>query len=148
MVEYGKKEFGVNLFSKDLFEMDFKENSFDVIHSSNVIEHIFDVKEWLLNINKILKNGGVFVLSTPNYNSFFAKLEKENWRNLSKNHIALFGKKNLKLLLENANFKILKHKTWGSFPKNSKYSKYKFLTDRLAKILNIGDMQLVLAVKG
>ena len=46
----------------------FKEHSFDVCVSFQVIEHIHprNVERYLLAIKKILKKGGLFIVSTPN----------------------------------------------------------------------------------
>lgn len=39
--------------------------SFDLVFSSEVIEHLFDVATYLHAINRLLKPGGVLVLTTP-----------------------------------------------------------------------------------
>lgn len=48
------------------FPLPFADNSFDVIISSHVIEHIPDVKGNLEEIKRILKPNGKLILSTPN----------------------------------------------------------------------------------
>jgi SAM-dependent methyltransferase len=45
------------------------DESFDVVFSSEVIEHLFDVPGYLLTINRLLKPGGLFILTTP-YHGF------------------------------------------------------------------------------
>lgn len=43
--------------------------SFDCVFSSEVIEHLFDVGEYLQTVNRLLKDGGLYVLTTP-YHGF------------------------------------------------------------------------------
>ena len=47
----------------------FERGDFDVITSFEVIEHINNPKEELTNIKKLLRSGGLFYCTTPNFNS-------------------------------------------------------------------------------
>ncbi|MDP2895351.1 MAG: class I SAM-dependent methyltransferase [bacterium] len=49
------------------------DSSVDLIWSSEVIEHVFDVMGWLAEANRSLKPGGIMVLTTP-YHGFFKML--------------------------------------------------------------------------
>lgn len=42
-----------------------RAGEFDMVFSSEVIEHLFDVGTYLLSINHLLRDGGLFVLTTP-----------------------------------------------------------------------------------
>ena len=42
-----------------------RAGAFDMVFSSEVIEHLFDVGTYLLSINHLLKDGGLVVLTTP-----------------------------------------------------------------------------------
>ena len=53
--------------------------SFDMILASQIIEHTFSPRSFLTACHKLLKSGGVVVLSTPNGNSRFRKKHAENW---------------------------------------------------------------------
>jgi 2-polyprenyl-3-methyl-5-hydroxy-6-metoxy-1,4-benzoquinol methylase len=44
----------------------FEDDSFDVIVSFQVIEHIPKVKNYLLEFNRVLRGGGVLLITTPN----------------------------------------------------------------------------------
>ena len=49
----------------------FKDNEFDVILLSNVIEHIKDTKKLLKELKRILKPGGLLYIQFPPYLGFF-----------------------------------------------------------------------------
>jgi len=36
----------------------FEDNSFDVIHANQVIEHLYDTEKFMLEINRLCKSGG------------------------------------------------------------------------------------------
>lgn len=44
----------------------FKDSSFDVVISAEVFEYLYDISDHLLEVNKILKNNGVYAIKTPN----------------------------------------------------------------------------------
>lgn len=47
-------------------ELTFPDNSFDLVVSFEVIEHIQDYKKYLAEIQRVLRPEGVYILSTPN----------------------------------------------------------------------------------
>lgn len=71
----------------DRAHLPFPDASFDIVFSSNVIEHIPNplYKEYLKEVNRVLVPGGRFVLGTPNYPikrfyDMFTAMKKENRR--------------------------------------------------------------------
>ena len=62
----------------------FENNTFDVIISLAVIEHLDDPSIFLREIYRVLKNNGILFLSTPNWH-----YSKENFMMISliRNHI-------------------------------------------------------------
>jgi SAM-dependent methyltransferase len=62
----------------------FNDNAFDVIYS-NCIDHVWDIKLFSLEMNRILKNKGILILEVP---QFFFKYNQED----AKNH--MIGNKN------------------------------------------------------
>lgn len=61
------KKKGIKTLSMDLAKkFKFKDNSFDIIIASEIIEHIFDTKYFLSECNRILRKGGILVITTPN----------------------------------------------------------------------------------
>lgn len=64
-LERGLKVYQVNLESEKL---PFEDNSFDIAVSLDVIEHLWNTSHYLGEINRCIKPGGFFIVSTINYN--------------------------------------------------------------------------------
>jgi len=68
-IAHAKKKYSVpNLIFKsaDVTNLPFKENTFDFIISSQVIEHIKNEKKYLSELKRVLKKTGTLIISTPN----------------------------------------------------------------------------------
>src|SRR3989344_3575710 len=67
-IEYGKSKGIKNLLVNRLGdEIDYPENSFDVILALDVVEHIEDDIRILNSINKVLKTNGMAIITIPAY---------------------------------------------------------------------------------
>jgi len=146
-VNYGKKNYKVNLINKKLEDTSFNNNEFDFIHFSHLIEHLNDPYNFLIHINRILKKDGFIIVTTPNSSGLFSKVYNESWRCIVDDHLFIFNKKNLIKLLNNTNFNIIKIKTWGSIPAGGKNRSIKKFFDWYVKKTGSGDVVSILAVK-
>lgn len=73
-VESAKKN-GLDVVGGDLEKrLPFDDDSFDVVYSGEVIEHIVDTDFFVDEIRRILKNKGVLIITTPNLASFSKRL--------------------------------------------------------------------------
>jgi len=61
--EKGLEAYRVNV---DAEELPFENESFDVVAACEVIAHIYDTGHLFGEINRVLKEGGLFIVSTPN----------------------------------------------------------------------------------
>jgi len=61
----------VSLFCANIERLPFKSNSFDFVHSNNVIEHVNDQTRLLMEGERVINNSGLFFLLSPNRNSFY-----------------------------------------------------------------------------
>jgi len=90
----------------DLKNVNFKRKSFDVITTTHVLEHVYDIKSFLNEIKTNLKDDGLLYIKVPNNNFFEYKLFKNYAYNLEvPRHLSFFTKKSLKNVLENNGFK-------------------------------------------
>ena len=55
------------------------ENTYDVVTLWHVLEHLPNIKQQLVNLEALVKPGGVLIIAVPNYNSFDAKRYKNYW---------------------------------------------------------------------
>lgn len=98
----GQELFGVKIFENYLAEVDFPKNSFDLIHASEVIEHVQDPKSFMDSLVRYLKADGVMILTTPNSEAAVAgeAIEKEWYELFSPgSHMNLFSSASVRLLL-------------------------------------------------
>lgn len=96
------------------------DNSFDIIHLGDLIEHIPDVHEFMDKIKTIIMHGGLLYIQTPNHDAFFPKstlsLYKYGipWSHPTPpHHLNQFTPQSMRLLLE----------THGFFLKEISYTK-------------------------
>lgn len=54
----------------DVAEMGFKRGIFDVVISFEVIEHVKNYSKYLKEVYHVLKNGGLYIMSTPNKKTY------------------------------------------------------------------------------
>jgi len=47
----------------------FRDNEFDVVFSKSVLEHVFNADNFLLEVHRVLKIGGIAVMMTPDWNT-------------------------------------------------------------------------------
>ena len=99
--------------NQELLTCHFPDSYFDIVTAWHVLEHLYNPKETLREMRRILKDDGVFLLSTPNTDSLGFKLAKESWFHLdAPRHLSLFNRLALKKILTSSRFRILK----TSFP--------------------------------
>ncbi len=75
----------------------FNEQSFDVVCSFQVLEHIANVRKFLAAQIKCLKIGGKLIISVPNNDSFI-RYDKEAYLNMPPHHMGLWNEESLRFL--------------------------------------------------
>lgn len=95
---------GINVGFGDIEkgEYFFKDRKFDSVVCLNVLEHIKDDKRALKNIRELLKADGNLILLVPAYDFLFGAIDK------SIGHFRRYDKNQLKNILEDMGFKVIK----------------------------------------
>jgi len=140
---YGNREYGVNIGAKTLEETAFPEAFFSVVHSSHLIEHVEDPGDLVREIARILLPNGVFICVTPTLDGLQARIFGSRWRSAIPDHMTLFSKATLTMLLESSGFGIELVRTWGGIAESMAPGWLKRPIDRIAKRFNFGDVLLI-----
>ena len=70
------KKKGIKLVSDSA---NFKAEKFDVITMWHVFEHVYDLKNQIIELEQLLKKNGLLIIAVPNYKSYDASYYKEFW---------------------------------------------------------------------
>ena len=98
-IQYLKSK-GINTFQGKITSSSFNENSFDVIISSEVIEHINNPVEEVSNFNLFLRKGGLLYITTPNFNAIERYLLKGEYNVIEyPEHLCYYTPKTINLSL-------------------------------------------------
>jgi len=118
-----KNRFQVHDCYSEILPIDYPKNNYDIIISTEVIEHLYSPETYLKNIYYWLKPSKYLVLSTPyhgylknllicifnKFDSHFNPIEEGG-------HIKFFTFKNLNLLLKENGFQVIKFYGSGRIP--------------------------------
>jgi len=102
---YARREFGLDIEARAFEERQFPENCFDIVTLWQVLEHLPYPLAILKETHRILKPGGLLIVSTPDIEGIPARIFRRKWWNIRKLHINQFTTKTLMDILQNAGFK-------------------------------------------
>lgn len=89
-----------------------KDKSVDLVYSTSVIEHVNDDSRFVKEINRILKKGSIFIVTTLNR-------DVVPFKDTNPDHKRHYTLKELKALLESGGFKVLKVEyRWSKIGRN------------------------------
>ena len=105
---------GLKVFHGDLHAAAFRDNSFDIVSTRHVIEHIPDPVNFINEIARILKKGGQLVIKTPNSRALGRRWFARYWfANDVPRHLVLFCPDNLNLMAERFGLRQITVKTFS-----------------------------------
>jgi len=104
-INYCRNELGLIVHSEELVANNLETGSYDVITLFDVIEHVYQPDELLMECNRLLKSDGILVVTTHDAGNFLAKLYRDNWHMIYPiGHVYYFSQKTLRSLLHKAGF--------------------------------------------
>jgi 2-polyprenyl-3-methyl-5-hydroxy-6-metoxy-1,4-benzoquinol methylase len=105
---------GIEVIEEVIENIHFKEEDrFDVVVNFEVIEHIFSPRDMLTQSRKLLKKGGLFMVTCPNGKGFDFTVLGDKCNSMDHEHLNYFNPKSLGLLLERCGFEVLESLTPG-----------------------------------
>lgn len=102
-----------NLIKHDGQKLPFDDDTFDVLCSLQVIEHLEDPGSFLKEANRVLRKDGILIISTPNPTGIPAKVLKHKWQGRRYDHISLKELPQWREALQHSGFEILEDGTTG-----------------------------------
>jgi len=141
----------VKLVEADLIkELPFKDETFDKVVASEVVEHLAYDAQGLKEVYRVLKTGGVAAISVPNYNFpflwdpvnwilqniFGTHVKTGFWAGIWNQHLRLYNPIEIKRVVEKVGFKVQKTyvQTFWSLPFNH------YLINLGARVLSKGTL--------
>ena len=98
-------------------ELPLQDNAFDVVWSSEVIEHVADTARWMSEVRRVLRPGGRLLLTTPSHGRL--KLAVEGLERYSEplgDHLHLYTAGSLRGLLAEFDFVQVEVRAAGGWP--------------------------------
>jgi 2-polyprenyl-3-methyl-5-hydroxy-6-metoxy-1,4-benzoquinol methylase len=103
---YAVEHLGLNVFGGTLSQVIFPPDSFDVIVSLQVFEHLLDPRETLYQITHVLKPGGLLVVEVPCIDNMGFRLLGRWHRHFARHHLFFFSTQTLTRLLTEAGYQV------------------------------------------
>lgn len=105
--EFSRNKLGLEIYNRDLLELNFDNFTFDIITIWQVLEHIREPERYIEKAFDLLNSHGKLIIEVPNFNSWSRTLTDEYWLGLDLDyHLNFFTPESLTRLLKKYNFKI------------------------------------------
>jgi 2-polyprenyl-3-methyl-5-hydroxy-6-metoxy-1,4-benzoquinol methylase len=117
-----------NIQPKPSHELFTLNNQYDAITMWHVLEHVHELKEYIAQIEKLLKPDGKLFIAVPNYTSYDAKKYQQYWAAYDvPRHLYHFAPQSIKALLNNSSLTLftIKPMWFDSFYVSMLSEKYK-----------------------
>ncbi|MFC1726486.1 class I SAM-dependent methyltransferase [candidate division KSB1 bacterium] len=111
MTKLVEKDFNVTIFNKELLEVsrDFEDGFFDAITMIDIIEHLRDPVQNMVEVNRLLKKEGFLLINTVDVESSHARIQGKDWGHLNPfEHLCVFSRRTANVLLEKCGFEIIR----------------------------------------
>lgn len=111
-VAYARDRLGVDARLGALGEMGLSGGHFDAVALFHIIEHVPDPAGLVREVARLLRPGGVLLLTTPDRRGFLARLTGQRWfEYYNEEHLSYFDERSLRRLLTEGEFTIVNLRT-------------------------------------
>jgi len=141
LVDISRSFTKTEIYQTDIMNASLPTNHFDVVTCFAVIEHIYNISEFLDKVYSLLKPNGIFIVSTGDISSVIAKNFNSEWPLLTaSDHVHFFTGKSLKTSLQLHHFHILslEWRLWTFPDQNSLFHKIAKQTIKFIDVFNLG----------
>lgn len=104
---YAADNFGLSLLAHPIAAQRFADEYFDAVCLFDLLEHLADPKETLLEIARVTRAGAIVILSTPDAESWLAQLLGGYWWGLQEAHVFYFSRQTINHILSATGFDML-----------------------------------------
>lgn len=101
------------LITHDGQSLPFPDNTFDIVCSLQVVEHLERPESFFAEANRVLKANGFLIITTPNPEGIPAKVLGNKWHGYRYDHISLKTPEEWRKIIRNSGFQILDDGTTG-----------------------------------
>ncbi len=108
---FARERLGLNVIHGTLAKARLPSGSFDVVWAWALMEHLADPRKELKEVARLLRGGGALVVAVPNRAGLSFRLLGKRYRYVDPSHLWYFGPKALRLLLEEAGFRVERMET-------------------------------------
>lgn len=148
--KYAIEKLNLNVKKGTLKDAAYPDQFFDVVVMLDMLEHLPDPKDTLLEIRRILKNDGILYISAPNMTSAMSRILRAKWWGIKRFYLYYFTKMTFARMLDACGFKVKRFnphirvfsiKYWVKRLRPLSFMLYKML-DFISRIDNLGNIYL------
>ncbi|MCX7638982.1 MAG: class I SAM-dependent methyltransferase [Pyrinomonadaceae bacterium] len=111
------KNLGFKVFHGELHEANYEDGFFDVVTASEILEHLYEPQKLLNEVHRVLRPGGLFWATTPSSRGITPRFLGIDWTVVSPpEHLQIFSKRGVLIMLKNAGFTKIRLQTHGVNP--------------------------------
>ena len=108
--QHARDEFGLRVFTGEIFDAPLADGEFDVVTLWDVIEHVAEPAAVLTEVARVTKPGGLVVMTTGDVSGPLAVRDLERWNLMTPPaHLAFFSPRTIERLLNDSGFELVRH---------------------------------------
>ncbi len=122
---------GLNVIESPVEKAEFAPGSVDLVCSFEVLEHLFDPADFIEKCAKIMRPGGLAVITNPNGEGFDVVVSPEHSGTVDVEHLNYFNPDSMRVLFERFGFEVLEVTTPGKL--DAELVRKMFLSEQLKR---------------